>query len=73
MLNLKIGKFPGRIDSFTLEDGTSVRDALNIAGVDFDEFETSVKLDDQIVSLDSTITPNAQMLLVTKRIKGANK
>lgn len=68
MITMKIGTFPGRLEEYTLENGTTVRDALEIAGITVSD-EQEVKMDGTPVSLDEVASGN--MLLVTKRLKGA--
>ena len=68
MNTMKIGTFPGRLEEYAVEDGTTVRQALELAGIEVTD-EQEVKMDGTPVSMDDTASGN--MLLVTKRLKGA--
>lgn len=69
MTTIKIGKFPGTLNEFALEDGTTVKDALAMAGIEAGA-EQEVKLDGTTVSMND-IVDGGSLLLVTKRLKGA--
>ena len=64
MTEMKIGTFPGRLENYAVEDNTTVRQALEMAGI------TVGELDGEAVSLDAVVN-GGRMLLVTKRLKGA--
>lgn len=68
MTKLQIGTFPGRINDYMVEDGTTVREALALADITVGE-EQEIKLDGEVVDANSTVD-NGSLLLVTKRIKG---
>lgn len=68
MTTLKIGKFPGRLNEFAVEEGTTVAQALELAGIAV-EAEQEIKLDDEVVSTSDKVDGGA-ILIVTKRIKG---
>lgn len=68
MNTMKIGTFPGRLEEYVVEDGTTVRQALELANIEVTE-EQEVKMDGTPVSMDDVASGN--MLLVTKRLKGA--
>ena len=68
MKKLQIGTFPGRLNDYMVEEGTTVRAALEMAGLTVSN-EQEVKLDGEIVSMDDTVD-DGNLLLVTKRIKG---
>ena len=70
MMTLKIGVFPGRVDEFAVEDGTTVNEALSMADIEVGA-EQEVKADGNVVGFDELIPYATKMLLVTKRIKGA--
>lgn len=70
MLTIKIGVFPGSINEFVMEEGTTVAKALEMAGITVGA-EQEVKADGEVISTDATVPSNTKMLLVTKRIKGA--
>ena len=33
MLKIKVGVFPGKVEEFVVENGTTVREALELAGI----------------------------------------
>lgn len=70
MLKIKVGVFPGRVEEFVVENGTTVAEALSMANIALGS-EQEVKVDGTATSLDATIPETASMVLVTKRIKGA--
>ena len=70
MLKIKVGVFPGKVDEFVVENGTTVREALELAGISV-EAEQEVKVDGVATDYNSEIPSTASMVLVTKRIKGA--
>lgn len=69
MTEIKIGTFPGRTENYVLEDGTTVRKALEMANISVGD-EQEVKLDGEVISMDDTVD-GGSLLLVTKRLKGA--
>lgn len=70
MLNLQVGVFPGRVETFVVENGSTVEEVLAIAGLT-PEAEQDIKVDGVIMGLDDTIGDNARLVLLSKRIKGA--
>ena len=70
MLKIKVGVFPGKVDEFVVEDGTTVREALELGGITVGD-EQEVKVDGVVTDYNSEIPSTASMVLVTKRIKGA--
>ena len=70
MLKIKVGVFPGKVEEFAVEDGTTVREALDLAGISVGA-EQEVKVDGVATDYNSEIPSTASMVLVTKRIKGA--
>lgn len=70
MLTIKIGVFPGSINEFVMEEGTTVADALKMANITVGA-EQEVKADGEVISTDEKVPVGTKMLLVTKRIKGA--
>ena len=70
MLKIKVGVFPGKVDEFVVENGTTVREALELAGITVSD-EQEVKVDGVVTDYNSEIPSTASMVLVTKRIKGA--
>ena len=70
MLKIKVGVFPGKVDEFVVENGTTVREALELAGISVGA-EQEVKIDGVAADYNAEIPSEASMVLVTKRIKGA--
>ena len=64
---IKIGVMPGRIEEYAIEDGTTVAQALEIAGLSADGYE--VKQDGNTVT-DLNSVANGNVILLTKRVKG---
>ena len=71
MVQLKIGVFPGRLDDYMVEEGTTVASALAMAGITVGA-EQEIKLDGETVSADDVLDSSARVLIVGKRIKGAH-
>ena len=69
-MTLKIGVFPGRVEEFAVEDGTTVNEALSMADIEVGA-EQEVKANGNVVDLGQAVPSGTKMLLVTKRIKGA--
>ena len=70
MLKIKVGVFPGKVEEFVVETGTTVREALELAGISVGA-EQEVKVDGVTTDYNTEIPSTASMVLVTKRIKGA--
>ena len=70
MLKIKVGVFPGKVEEFVVENGTTVREALELARISVGA-EQEVKVDGVATDYNSEIPSEASMVLVTKRIKGA--
>ena len=70
MLKMQIGTFPGRLNDYTMEDGTTVAGALRLAGLTVGE-EQEVKVDGEAVDMDYELSQSNELLLITKRLKGA--
>ena len=68
-ITVKVAQYPGEIKEFALEEGSTVGDALRIAGITVSA-EQSITLNDESVSTNERIT-NGSIILVTKRLKGA--
>jgi len=69
MTTIKIGTFPGELKEYVVENGTTVAEALALAGLTVGA-EQEVKLDGEVVST-SDVVDGGSLLLVTKRLKGA--
>lgn len=65
---VKIGIMPGRLTEVALESGTTVEQALGYADLEFGGQE--IKIDGNVVSLDSVIPDGASHVLLSKKVKG---
>lgn len=68
MKTIKAGKFPGEIKEYVVENGTTVAELLNIAGITYG-VESQIKADGSSVDVDAVVD-NMNFVVVTKRIKG---
>lgn len=68
-ITVKVAQYPGEVKEFVISEGSTVRDALNIAGISFGA-EQAVTLNGEDVGVGATVT-NGSVVLVTKRLKGA--
>ena len=71
MLQIKIGNFPGELKEFAIEKGTTVQEALAMANISVGA-EQEIKLDGEVVEASDPIE-SGNLLLVTKRLKGATR
>lgn len=67
MMNVKVAKVPGRIVEVALEDGATVSEALEAAGVDSTGF--TIQVNGAAADGDTALSDNTTVLL-TQRIKG---
>lgn len=65
---VKIGIMPGRLTELAVEPSTTVQQALDMAGLTFDNQE--IKIDGVVAELGSTIAPGASHVLLSKKVKG---
>lgn len=68
MKTIKIGRFPGRISNYAVEDSTTVNQALGLAGIDVMP-EQETKMNGEAVNGDELVENNST-IVVAKRIKG---
>lgn len=68
MTTIQIGRFPGKLENYILDENTTINDALNAADIRIGD-EQEVKLDGEVVNLNDAIG-DGKLLVVTKRIKG---
>lgn len=66
----KIGKMPGRMNDYALEPGSTLQDALDLAELNAESFE--VKVDGNSITDFSTVVDNANVIMLTKKVKGNN-
>ena len=69
MKTIKFVKLPGEVREFVVNDGTTVKELLTMAGVT-NTSEISVQGDDDKVELDDTVDAY-ELISVSKRLKGA--
>ena len=67
---IQVGTFPGRLESFAVEIGTSVASVINMAGLAVGT-EQDIKMDGEVVFPSDVVTEDTRLVLITKRIKGA--
>lgn len=67
---VKVGKMPGEIREYGIQEGTSVREALNIAGLDPSGYE--VKVDTvPCANIDAKkVTSTTKLILLVAKVKG---
>ena len=70
MNTVKIGVMPGILSEYALEAGTTVGQALEVAGLNADGFE--IKADGSTVTDVNTVIGEANVILLTKKVKGNN-
>lgn len=70
MVTLQVGIFPGKIDTFVVAEGTSVKEVLAMAGISQAE-DQEIKVDGEVVNDSYTISEGDRLVLLSKRLKGA--
>jgi len=65
---IKIGVMPGRIQEIAVTAGTTIKEAIELAGLDSNGFE--IKVDGSVVGVDYTIKSSDNLVLLVKQIKG---
>lgn len=65
---VKIGQIPGAINEYALEVGTTVAQALELAGLVATGYD--IRLDGASVSVDMVIPEDAKIIVLAKQIKG---
>lgn len=68
MLEVKIGKLPGRMDPYALEEGTTIQGALTTAGLNADGFEVRVN-GTSVDDLNATLS-DGDTVILSRKIKG---
>lgn len=69
-MTIKAGRFPGRIDEYVVECGTTVAEVLALANIETGT-DAEIKLNGSAVAADTEVKGN-DIILVTKKIKGNN-
>ena len=67
MLNVRIGTMPGRINEFALENGATVKEALEIADLAIEGYQ--IKVNGEQVD-EGKILSDGDLVLLVKQIKG---
>ena len=67
MLNVRIGTMPGRINEFALENGATVKEALEIADLATEGYQ--IKVNGEQVD-EGKILSDGDLVLLVKQIKG---
>lgn len=67
-INVQVGKMPGEIKAYALEAGSTVADALSIAGIDMTT-GWEIRVNNDKAEMDTVLNNNA-VVIVTKMIKG---
>lgn len=65
---IKVGIMPGRISEVVVEEGATVADVLELAGLDATGYE--IKVDGTVSSADTATTASSNLVLLTKQVKG---
>lgn len=65
---LRVGKMPGRITEVVVEVGTSIKDVLEIAGLDANGFE--IKVDGNAATLDTVVKEDTNLVILAQQVKG---
>lgn len=65
---VRIGIMPGQINEYALEVGITIGEALEIAGLNADGYD--VKMDGVKVDTNTLITPESNLVLLVKQVKG---
>lgn len=68
---IKIGQMPGLLKEMVIEPGTTVSQAISLAGLTTEGYE--IKLDGETVSSNTVISSDANLLVLVRQIKGNTK
>ena len=71
MKTLRVGKFPGMINEVIIENGSTVAEVLELAGLSPEGYEA--QLDGVVVTPDTNIGNDSNLLVLAKQVKGAMK
>ena len=67
-VTIKVGMLPGKIEEYVLENGVSVANALEMAGLNPDGYE--IRVDSNVKALDYVLSSSDKVVLLVKKIKG---
>lgn len=65
---LKVGVVPGAINEFAVEEGATVAEVLELAGLSAAGYD--IRLDGEVVTVTDLIEEDSQLLVLAKQIKG---
>ena len=65
---LKVGVMPGRIQEVAVNTGMTLKEVIELAGLDANGYE--VKVDGTVKSLESAVTESDNLVLLVRQIKG---
>lgn len=65
---LKVGVVPGAINEFAVEEGSTVAEVLELAGLSATGYD--IRLDGEVVTVADLIEEDSQLLVLAKQIKG---
>lgn len=69
MLTVKVGVVPGAINEYVMEDGSTIKEALQLAGLDSAGYD--VRIDGvSFTNMDAIIPANSKVIVLVKQIKG---
>lgn len=69
MMNVKVGMMPGKINEYVIEDGTTVNEVLEIAGLNPEGYDTKVD-GVKVTDLNAPLASSAALVLLVKQVKG---
>lgn len=67
MITVQVGRLPGSVNSYVLNDGATASDALAMAGITGDGYD--LRVNDRVGRLDQRLASGDSVLLV-KKVKG---
>jgi hypothetical protein len=68
MKSVQVGRFPGRLDCYAVEEGTTVGEVLELAGLTVDS-ETEIKVDGEVASVNDKIDEYTDLIVLAKKLK----
>lgn len=70
MVTIKAGVMPGRIDEFVVQEGASIEEVLDIAGLSADGYD--VKVDGAVIAnaSEAFVTADTKLVLLAQQVKG---
>lgn len=65
---IRVGIMPGRIQEVAVETGTSIKEVIELAGLDSQGYD--IKVDGDTVTEDSVVSDETNLVLLVKQVKG---